>query len=280
VAVWGPTGAPGRTTLAVGIAAAAAAGGTRTLLVDADPYGGAVAQVLGLLEEAPGLAAAARAATAGVLDPAGLAVHCRDLLQPSGLLVLPGLLRAERWPELRPSSVAAVLEVARLLAPLVVVDCGFCLEADEELSYDGLAPRRNGVTLEVLAGADQVIAVGSADPLGLQRLLRGLSALSDAVSLRRPAGVVLNRVRPLHGRGSSDAAAREAAGVVRRHLGRDPIGWIPLDQEAMDRAVAVGRTLAEVAPRSPARIALDRLAATVTAAFAPAQRTLRPQVAR
>ena len=65
IAVWGPTGAPGRTTVAVTLAVEAALLGVETLLVDADTYGGSVAQALGLLDEAPGLAAAARAANSG-----------------------------------------------------------------------------------------------------------------------------------------------------------------------------------------------------------------------
>jgi len=72
VAVWGPTGAPGRTTVAVGIAGELARAGVQTLLADADTYGGSVAQVLGFLDEAPGLAAAARLANLGQLDLAAL----------------------------------------------------------------------------------------------------------------------------------------------------------------------------------------------------------------
>ena len=58
-------GRPGRTTVAVGIADEAARLGRPTLLVDADVYGGVVAQVLGLLDESPGLAGAARLAGGG-----------------------------------------------------------------------------------------------------------------------------------------------------------------------------------------------------------------------
>ena len=65
VAVWGPTGAPGRTTIAVNLAAEAALLGRSALLADADTYGGAVAQVLGLLDEAPGLAGAPARPTTG-----------------------------------------------------------------------------------------------------------------------------------------------------------------------------------------------------------------------
>src|SRR5829696_3465010 len=61
VAVWGPTGAPGRTTVAVGVADELSRLGVSTLLVDADVYGGVVAQLLGLLDESPGLAGAAPA---------------------------------------------------------------------------------------------------------------------------------------------------------------------------------------------------------------------------
>src|SRR4051794_39585232 len=68
IAVWGPTGAPGRTTVTVGIAGELALARVPTLLADADIYGGSIAQVLGFLDEAPGLAAAARLANMGQLD--------------------------------------------------------------------------------------------------------------------------------------------------------------------------------------------------------------------
>ena len=69
IAVWGPAGAPGRTTVAVNLAGELARLGLPTLLVDADTYGGCVAQSLSLLDEAPGLAAATRSADQGSLPP-------------------------------------------------------------------------------------------------------------------------------------------------------------------------------------------------------------------
>jgi hypothetical protein len=62
VAVWGPTGAPGRTTVALTLAGELAALGVQTLLVDADTYGPSVAQALGLLDESGGIAGAMRSA--------------------------------------------------------------------------------------------------------------------------------------------------------------------------------------------------------------------------
>lgn len=58
VAVWGPAGAPGRTTVAVNLAAELALGGREVVLVDVDTQAASVAQHLAILDEAPGVAAA------------------------------------------------------------------------------------------------------------------------------------------------------------------------------------------------------------------------------
>ena len=255
VAVWGPTGAPGRTTVAVQLAAELAALGRSTLLVDADVYGGVVAQVLGLLDEAPGLAAAARLANQGTLDLPALAELSRTVA--ADLRVLSGVTRADRWPELRPASLEVVLELARSLAATTVVDCAFALEQDEELAYDTAAPRRNGATLTALAAADRVLAVGTADPVGLQRLVRGLGELKEAVPGVEPL-VVVNRLRATAVPGDAEAEVRAA---LSRYAGVERVRFLPLDVVGLDRAVAAGRTLAEAAPSTPVRAALTALAA-------------------
>jgi MinD-like ATPase involved in chromosome partitioning or flagellar assembly len=262
VAVWGPTGAPGRTTVAVTLATEAARKGCDTLLADADCYGGVVAQVLGLLDEAPGLAAGVRQANAGTLDLFALAKLAR-VVAPN-LRVLTGIARADRWPELRPSGLTAVYSLARTLAALTVVDCGFALEQDEELSYDTVAPRRNGATLATLADADEVIAVGSADPVGIQRLVRGLAELREVIPGCTPV-VVVNRLRkgPVHG-----AAEREISQALARHAGVDDVVFVPFDLAGFDRAIAAGRAIGEVAPDSPACQAIAGLASRVTGAYA------------
>lgn len=255
VAVWGPTGAPGRTTVAVTLADELAAAGGPALLADADTYGGAVAQLLGLLEEAPGLAAAARAANAGVLDVPALAGLARRV-GGSGLLVLTGIARADRWPELRPSSLEVVWPYARRLAAATVVDCGFCLEEDEDLTFDTSAPQRNGATLTTLEHADVVLAVGAADPVGLHRLVRGLAELREILP-DADVRVVLTKVRR---GGAGPDPGRAAADVLRRFAGVEPALLVPADPAACDRAVLTGRTLREVAPDSPARRALAAFA--------------------
>jgi MinD-like ATPase involved in chromosome partitioning or flagellar assembly len=254
VAVWGPTGAPGRTTIAVVLATEAARLGCASLLADADCYGGVIAQVLGLLDESPGLAAAVRQANAGNLDLHTLATLAR-VVGPN-LRVLTGIARAERWPELRPSGLVAAYAIARQLATLTVVDCGFGLEQDEELSYDTTAPRRNGSTLATLADADHVVAVGSADPVGLQRLVRGLAELSEVLPQCRPQ-VVVNRVRkgPING-----DAEQEIQQALTRYAGIDDVVFVPYDRVSLDKAIAGGHTLGEIAPDSPVRRAMLALA--------------------
>lgn len=254
VAVWGPTGAPGRTTVAVTLADELARLGCGSLLVDGDVYGGVIAAVLGLLDESPGLAAACRLASSSRLDAAGLAGLCWQLAPT--LRVLTGIPRAERWPELRATAVTSVLGAARGLADFTVVDCGFSLESDEELSYDTMAPRRNGATLAVLDAADVVLAVGAADPIGLQRLVRGLAELRDA-EVAAPIWVVLNKVR--RGVVPGDPRA-ELTAALDRFAGRQPAALLPYDADSLDAALAVGKTLAEVRPGTALRQSTVELA--------------------
>ena len=255
VAVWGPTGAPGRTTLAVNLAAETALLGRATLLVDADTYGGAIAQVLGLLDEAPGLAGAARAANFGQLDLASLARHARQVTPR--LRVLTGITRTERWPEVRASSLEVVWALARGLAETTVVDCAFCLEQDEELSFDTAAPQRNGATLSTLRHADIVLAVASADPVGLQRFVRALSDLREAVP-DADVRVVVNRMRPSVVGADPEAQVRAA---LERYAGVQRVGFVPDDRSAVDAALLRGQTLAEAAATSAVRKAIAGLAA-------------------
>lgn len=256
VAVWGPTGAPGRSTVALNLAAESADLGVPTLLIDADTYGGVIANALGLLDESPGLAGACRLAANGRLDRAQLTRLCWQV-GPIG--VLTGIARADRWPEVRPSTIPMVLELARAQATMVVVDCGFGLEADEEISFDTAAPRRNGATLAVLEDADVVVAVGAADPLGTERLIRGLAELGTVVPQRDPR-VVLNRQR------NSAASAKEATEAVARFAGVSVAAVLPDDREATDQAWRRGLPLSQAAPGSPLRAALRELARSLVPA--------------
>ncbi len=267
IAVWGPTGAPGRTVVAATLADEIARLGSSALLVDADVYGGTVAVLLGLLDESPGLAAACRQAGTTRLDAGALAALCWQLTPT--LRVLTGIPIAQRWPEVRATAIEPVLNAARHLAEFSVLDCGFGLETDEELSYDSLAPRRNGATLAALDEADVILAVGAADPIGLQRLVRGLGELRDA-EVTAPIWVVLNKVRRSVVAGDP---ALELTAALQRFAGRSPAALLPFDQDAVDAALAAGRLLGESRPASALRQAVAELAAALVGA--PAQPSRR-----
>lgn len=254
VAVWGPTGAPGRSTLAVSLADEVSRLGVPAMVVDADVYGGVVAQLLGLLDESPGLAAACRQAASGRLDPAELA-RLAWAVRPT-LRVLTGIVRAERWPEIHAGAMEVVLDHARRLSEFTVVDCGFSLERDEEISYDTAAPRRNGATLAVLDAADTVICIGGADPVALQRLVRALADLREVLPDSPPL-VVVNRVRGVVIPGAPE---REIAAALSRYAGVSDLTYLPDDGRAVDAAIGAGRTLAEAAPDSRLRCAVTALA--------------------
>jgi Flp pilus assembly CpaE family ATPase len=255
IAVWGPAGAPGRTSVAIAIAAELAAIGHSVVLADADPYGGATAPSLGLLDEAPGFAAACRLAASDSLTHDELARVAQRYTSSRGAFwVLTGIGRAARWPELTADRVERVLARCRSWVDYTVVDVGFSLETDEEITSDLFAPRRNAATLAALQGADDVVAVGLADPVGLSRLLRSFGDLVEAAP-DRPPHVLVNRLR------ASAVGADpfgQVASTLLRFGGLEAAALIPDDPSGFDLAVLTGRTLRDAAPKSPARAALRR----------------------
>ena len=265
IAVWGSTGAPGRSTLTVNLASEIAASGTPAVLLDLDTYGAAVAQLLSVLDEAPGLAAAARASELGTLDLPSLARLAVEV--SPRFRVLTGIPTPSRWTEVRASAVEQVIELARSVAPFVVIDCGFGIEDDEELSYDTAAPRRNATTLSALSQADDLLLVGAADPVGLQRMVRAVQAVGQVASpTPRP---VVNRLRASSV--GPDPKTRVAESLAR-FAGLEGITFLPDDPASVDAAVLSGRTLAECAPESPLRVAIAQLAGSFTGAAVAARR--------
>ena len=270
IVVWGPAGSPGRTTVAVNIAGEMAADGRDVLLVDADTYGASVAAVLGLLDESAGLAQACRLADQGLLDSDALRKVAATVATASGTFrVLTGITRADRWTELRATALALVLERARQIAEVVVVDTGFCLEADEELSFDTLAPRRNAATLRPLELADSVYAIGAADPVGVPRMVRALAELEGAVPQASPT-VVMNKVRASSVGRAPERQLRDA--WERYGPASELKAFLPYDAAAADAALLAGSLLLEASPDSALRHAIRDLVC------APDQRKSRSSV--
>lgn len=243
VAVWGPTGAPGRSSLAVSIAAATAAAGHRTALVDADAYGGSIGQLLGVLDEVSGVMAACRDVNRG--QRGAIASHLLALGPRWNLLT--GVPRADMWHHLRPDALETVLRTLRRDHDVVVVDCGFGVDAGP-----GAGPSRDQVTRRVLDVADEVLAIGRVDPVGLSRLVR---ALADAGPWRRAPRLVLNGHRATLG-----WSEREVAATVHDLTGHRPWMFLPQDGPGHDLALMAGRPMREVVPTSSYVSRVERLA--------------------
>jgi len=162
------------------------------------------------------------------------------------------------------------------VAALTVIDCGFCVEQDEEIVFDTMAPRRNGATVAAVTAADVVLAVGAADPIGVQRLVRAVDDLGDQLP-EVSVDVVFNRVRRSVAPGDPEA---ELAAALLRYSGRSPVWFLPDDRGAVDRSLATGKTLGEVEPNSALRLAIVGLARALTGATAPSRRLRRRSAVR
>lgn len=265
-AVWGPIGSPGRTTVAINLAVELGLAGEDVVLIDADTYGASVAAMLGLLDDSAGIAQACRAAERADITGARL----KSLASPirvagTRIDVLTGLTRPDRWAELRAASLAQVLARATDQWSHVVVDCGFGLEEDEELSFDVPAPQRNGATLTVLAAADRVLAIGTGDPVGLPRLIKGLDDVERLVSAEKSVRIdpVINKVSA----STSGVGPRAQIRSVWSRYGSqyEVQAFLPHDAKVVSNALFGGQVLAEASPKSSIRIAIAGVAERVRA---------------
>lgn len=243
IVVWGPAGAPGRTTVAIELACELARDGRRVALVDADAQAPSLAMATGLADEGPGFAAACRQAERGTLTAAELT----RIAAPLGAVdVLTGINRPGRWPELAHDRVTDALERCREWVDDTVVDVAASLERDEEIVSDLDGPRRNAATLAALAAADVVVAVVAADPVGVSRFVRAHAELRAVVG-PAPMRILVNKTR-------TSTLGIDAKGQVRRTLERyvdaRELWFAPWDPKAADAATLAAQPIAHVAGRS------------------------------
>lgn len=248
VVVWGPHGAPGRTTVAASLAHGLARGG-QALLVDADLEAPSLVQVLGMPEDSSALATAARLATHARLD----AEAFERILAPAGpgTRLLSGLGRGGRWRELPPASMTEVWRRCRQTAPWTVVDVAGGQAVDDVDDFT-LEPGRTAMVAALLKEADVVVVVGTGDPVGVRRLIAHL-ADAETGTWRGRVEVVVNRVRASVAGPSPERAVREALG---RFGGVVSPVLLPDDQASADRCLLEGSSVLEGAPGSALGAAL------------------------
>ena len=223
IAVWGPAGAPGRTTTAMLLAQSLSAQG-RTVIIDADTAAPSLALKLGLAEDLSGLIIACRHAEAGTLSSRTLTSSMSVISER--YFALTGLAHPRRWPELRPAALVRVIDQARTDFAHCVVDVGAAFG-----TTDSAAPSPSALADAALAAADVIVAVCHADPLGVARFL---SALPDLVEFSVPIVCVMTA-------GQQRDQARQLIREMASGLGISiPLADLDIDGRSLDDALRRG----------------------------------------
>jgi MinD-like ATPase involved in chromosome partitioning or flagellar assembly len=226
IAVWGPAGAPGRSTTAMLLAHSLSAT-DRTVIIDVDTAAPSVALKLGLAEDLSGLIIACRHAEAGSLTSRTLGTSVSAISER--YFALTGLAHPRRWPELRPAALIRVIDQARADFAYCVVDVGAAFGMT-----DALAPSPSVAADTALAAADVVVAVCRADPLGIARFL---NALPDLIEFSAPIVCVMTD-------GEQRDQARQLIHEMAQRLGVTiPVADLEIDGRSLDNALRRGTPL-------------------------------------
>lgn len=251
IAVWGPKGAPGRSRIATEVGWCLARHQPETLLVDGDPYGGDLRQMLGVVGDTPTTVWAAQRFSS---DGAGADIWgrlCR--VGARGPVLLPGLPRAELWAEVSDFGWRQLLEGAATAFRNVVIDVGFCLEGDADV-ITGMGDGRNRMARSAVAAASTVVAVAKADPIGLRNFMWAFDRAGETMDLERCV-VVVNQVRAGH--------EAEISDLIRRHLGKKVAAFVPYAPNEIARALTDSRCVMESRPGSRFARSIEEVAATL-----------------
>ncbi|MCL4230938.1 MAG: hypothetical protein KJ053_05115 [Dehalococcoidia bacterium] len=202
-------GAPGVTTLAIGLAAALGHQRSGVVLVDADLRGGGVAPYLDLDPR--------RGLIGLTVGPAADDLVGAELQEANGFSVLAGIERPEMRDRVTPEHLLTALAVLRERFDVTVVDGG-------QLLPGVASDAANAVT----RSADQVLVITTADLTGLWNTRHCLRYLQESLGLpRERMALVINRRAGRHEYGEAE---------VERALGVRVVATVPDDRKAAMRA--------------------------------------------
>ena len=268
VVVTGPAGAPGRTTVALGLAEAWAQAGERVCLVDADTVAPSLAATVGMTEDISGLLLASRYADQGALDARSLGSACRKLSER--LWVLTGIGSPDRWGSARPAALERIWDACAEHFDRVVIDAGSLLDTPAADDNFSIGHERDAATVSALRNCDAAIVVARGEPIGTLRLIDQLPSIGKLTGSAE-IHVVVNRVHKSD-KFPARLAARSAAKSVAKAVGQALLeagSPLPVHQLREDRSiedcVRKGALLSEVPATMRVRRSFAKLARQLAA---------------
>lgn len=212
IAIVSGKGAPGTTTIAIGVAAALSQNGNRVVLVDGDLRGGSVGPILDL-DPRRGIAGLGISR----VDRAEAVVD--ELQEGPRFAVLAGVERPEATERLTPERATAAIAVLQERFDTVLIDAG------ETLS--GVTSDTGGA---LIRSAERILLVTTSDLLGLWNARSCLRFLTESLGV--PPEAVSAVINKTGGDGQYDGADAERA------LGVRVLAAVPEDWRGMRRARA------------------------------------------
>ena len=251
LSVWSPSGSPGKSTIALSVAAELAESGSQVFLLDADTWAPSLDLQLGLTEHPAGLAAACRLVAQERFDLEQLQRLSTSLAMGAGnLTVMTGLSSESRWPEVSSEKLDDLIMVASHHFDFVVLDVASPISPG--LVSLTSSVERNSVSRWAVTYSDKLIAVCGADPISVARFLSAATQVSEL----QPKGEVLTLVNRLRTSVLGPSAKRQIAETLSR-MGQITVnGFIPDDPAAADSAIKESLPIALGRRNSQARLAI------------------------
>ena len=255
VVAWSANGSTGRSSLLAAFACELAKANQRVLVIDADVHAPSMIQIFGFDQNYSGLSAAIRMQSHGQLDQPAFEQLLLDFEMPKHRLkLLAGITMVNRWPEIGFENLRTLIQFARAQFDFVLVDVGASLETSVVDSR--LIIERNAATLAALSIATHVIAITTADVVGLNRFIWASANLRE-LKLKAKTHVVVNRFnQEVLGR----KAVAEVSEAIARFAEHETSVFIEEDCNLFARSLREGVPVALVGKNSAAKQAVAQFA--------------------
>jgi MinD-like ATPase involved in chromosome partitioning or flagellar assembly len=254
LAIWGPSGSPGKSTLAINVALELAIAGNTVLLIDADTHAPSLEIQLNLIDHPAGLAAACRLAAQDRLTLDEVR-RLSQLIEVSGtqLHAMTGISSSTRWPEVTPEKLERLVGIATSGFDYVVIDLASETATDSVHPASGL--ERNCATVATLSIAHIVITVALADPVGIRRFILARQALGE-LKLEAEVLTVVNRLRSSV---IGNNPRQQIADTLARFASLEVDAFLPDEPETLDRCILESTPIALAKRKSAVRQAIALL---------------------